>query len=98
MYDAISTYKFFSLFSFILITLPLRISIVHLHELIELYLSEKNMNDALNRVKKNWFYTNLNEISVLVLRPHGFALPLLPSTNYVFNKKGYVNFLNMILL
>ena len=56
------------------------------------------MNDALNRVKKNWFYTNLNEISVLVLTPHGFALPLLPSTNYVFNKKGYVNFLNMILL
>ena len=42
------------------------------------------MNDALNRVR---FYTNLNEISVLVLTPHGFALPLLPSTNYVLTRK-----------
>ena len=98
MYDAISTYKFFSFFSFILITLPLRISIVHLHELIELYLSEKKYERCAKSSKKNWFYTNLNEISVFVLTLLGFALSLLPSTNYVFNKKGYVNFLNMILL
>lgn len=55
------------------------------------------MNDALNRVKKLVLYEFERNICPCPYTTC-FALPLLPSTNYIFNKKGYVDFLNMILL